>query len=140
MKSTEKFPVKSSKKLHLIFIVLSRQQNTYQKKKIADQLFFLPKPVALKLINQFFDTRKMRADLNTQANLEKATSLNTLIISGDADRELNYLDAQKMTQTLKEAGHSGIAFEKMEGVAHSLKEKDSQALLKILGRHLAKLA
>ncbi len=113
---------------------------TYQKQKIADKLFLLPKPVALKVINKFFDTRKMRADLNTQANLEKATSLNTLVISGDADRELNYLDAQKMTETLKETGHSSIAFEKMDGVAHSLKEKDCQALLKILGRHLAKLA
>ncbi len=109
----------------------------YQKKKIADRLFFLPKPMALKIINQFFDTRKMRVDLNTQAKLEEAAKykkLNTLIISGDADRELDYRDAQRMASALK------IPFQKMEGVAHNLKEKDCHNLLKILEDHLAQPA
>ncbi len=110
---------------------------TYQKKKIADRLFLLPKPVALKIIDKFFDTRKMRVDLNTQAKLEEAArfkKLNTLIISGDADRELDYRDAQRMAADL------GLPFKKMDGVAHNLKEKDCQALFKILEGHLAQIA
>ncbi|WP_373532676.1 alpha/beta hydrolase [Vampirovibrio sp.] len=109
----------------------------HQKKQIAkNKLGLLNEKWVLNGLDYCFDTKRMKADLDTASNLEKATGLKTLVLSGTADQELNYKDAEAMTQTLQKNGHAKIAFEKMEGVAHTLKEKDCQRLIQLLAKHI----
>jgi acetyl esterase/lipase len=116
---------------------------TYQRSKLAKQkLWFLNENWALQGLNYCFNTRNMRADLDTQSNLEKAKDLKTLIISATNDEELNYRDAETMAQKLnaklkEKEGHPKIIFEKMEGVGHSLKEKDCEKFVRLLTRLIA---
>lgn len=109
----------------------------YQREKIARQkLKFLNERWALQGLNYCFNTRNMKADLDTQSNLEKATGLKTLIISATKDEELDYRDAEAMAAKLKKQGHPQITFEKMEDVGHGLKAKDCQKFVRLLASHI----
>lgn len=109
----------------------------YQREKIARQkLKFLNERWALQGLNYCFNTRNMKADLDTQSNLEKATGLKTLIINATKDEELNYKDAETMAAALKKMEHSQVTFQKMEDVGHSLKAEDCQKFVHLLAEHI----